>query len=77
LDKTHKHWGFSEHELRRLVKSSNGKIVAYQELVKTDLAGLLGAFTDSELFRRFVAHLMRVFPTKSYAQELWCEVTKV
>ncbi len=76
LDRTHKHWGFTEHELRRLVKCSNGKMVAYQELVKTDLLGLLGAFTESEMFHRLVEHLMKVLPTKSYSQELWCEVTR-
>ncbi len=76
LDRTHKHWGFTEHELRRLVKCSGGKMVAYQELVKTSLSGLLGAFTDSSMFHRIVENLMKIFSTKSYSQELWCEVTK-
>lgn len=76
LDRTHKHWGFTEHELRRLVKCSEGKIVGYRELVTTDLLGILGAFTESKMFHRFVGHLMKLYPTKTYSQELWCEVTK-
>lgn len=76
LDRTHKHWGFTEHELRRLVKCSDGQIVKYQELVPIDLLGLLGAFTESDRFYRLMEQLTKLFPTKTYFQELWCEVTK-
>jgi SAM-dependent methyltransferase len=76
LDRTHKHWGFTEHELRRLVKCSEGKIVNYEELVPITLLGLMGAFTDNVMFCRLVEHLMKIYPTKTYSQELWCEVTK-
>jgi len=76
LDKTHKHWGFNAHELRRLVKCSGGQMSKYEELVTTDLLSILGAFTNDGIFHQFVQLLMKLYPTKSYAQELWCEVTK-
>ena len=76
-NRTHKHWGF--HRTRAAascVKCSEGQIVKYQELVPIDLLGLLGAFTESDMFYRLVEHLTKLFPTKTYSQELWCEVTK-
>lgn len=76
LDKTHQHWGFNSYELRRLVNCSGGQIARSEELVKTDLLSVLGAFTKNDVFHRFVQLLMNLYPTQSYAQELWCEVVK-
>jgi hypothetical protein len=51
-------------------------MLKYEELVTTDLLGILGAFTNEGLFHQSVKLLMTLYPTKSYAQELWCEVTR-
>lgn len=74
LDRTHKHWGFTEQEVRLLVDRSGGRIVSYQELVKTELVALARAFVEHPWFIRALRNLLRVFPSKSYAQEIWCEV---
>jgi hypothetical protein len=44
--------------------------------VPIDILGLLGAFTESDRFYRLMEQLTKLFPTKTYFQELWCEVTK-
>ena len=75
LDKTHKHWGFTEQEVRHLVERSGGRILQYKELIPTDLLTVLGAFSQSLTLARVVQKLMKVFPTKIYHQELWCEVS--
>lgn len=74
LDRTHKHWGFTEEEVRRLVEHSGGRIVSYRELVTTELVVLARAFVQHEWFMSVIKKLAKVFPTKSYAQEIWCEV---
>ena len=74
LDRTHKHWGFTEEELRRLVERSGGRITRYQELVSVNLAALAPAFVEQEWFVRVIENFVKVFPTKSYALEIWCEV---
>jgi hypothetical protein len=51
-------------------------MLQYEELVTTDLLAVLGAFTNDAIFHQWVQLLMKLYPTKSYAQELWCEVTK-
>lgn len=76
LDRTHKHWGFTEEELRRLVEHSGGKVVHYEEIIRTELLGILGAFVQHDWFVRIVKRMAELFPTKSYAQEIWCEVVQ-
>jgi SAM-dependent methyltransferase len=74
LDKTHKHWGFTEEEARRLVERAGGRIAHYHELAITDLVAAARAFVQQDWFLRVIQNFVRVFPTKSYAQEIWCEV---
>jgi len=76
LDRTHRHWGFTESELRQLVEHGGGRIVRYQEIVRIEFIDVLPAFVEHDWFLRIVKRLARVFPTKSYAQEIWCEVVK-
>lgn len=76
LDRTHKHTGYTRQELDRLVAAAGGRVTTYQELVRTDLLSVLGAFNSSYLLRRIVEKLIVVFPTKAYYQELWCELVK-
>jgi 2-polyprenyl-3-methyl-5-hydroxy-6-metoxy-1,4-benzoquinol methylase len=76
LDKTHKHWGFTEAELRQLVLQSGGEIRHYKELFATELLSVLPAFTNHEMLLRLIRVLTRLFPLRSYPQEIWCVVAK-
>jgi SAM-dependent methyltransferase len=76
LDRTHKHWGFTEPEIRHLIELSGGGILQYKELMETDLLTVFGAFSQSQALARAMRWLLRLFPTKVYHQELWCEVSR-
>jgi hypothetical protein len=76
LDKSHKHWGFTEEEVRGLVERSGGRISRYQELASTDLVALSGAFVEHPWFAPILHQLLKLFTAKSYAQEIWCEVRR-
>lgn len=74
LDRTHKHHGFSQPELHQLVERSRGRIVRFQEIIPTDLSTVLPAFFDSPWLHRWVRRLLRLWPSKVYYQEFWCEI---
>jgi SAM-dependent methyltransferase len=74
LDRTHKHHGFSRDEVETLVRQSDGQIVRFQEVVPTDLLTVLPAFSESRWLHRWVRKLLRIWPSKVYYQEFWCEV---
>jgi SAM-dependent methyltransferase len=74
LDKTHKHCGFSTEELKALINASGGTITAYKEW------GTVNALAGTRLWNNFVPKaiiwlLARVFSSKTYYGEMWCEVT--
>lgn len=76
LDKTHKHWGFTEAEVRDLIHRSGGRLLEYKELLPTELLSVLPAFTDQAIFAKVIRVLARLFPLRSYPQEIWCAVAK-
>lgn len=75
LDKTHKHCGFSRDEVYKLVELAGGKICTYKELGRTDARVLLG-FWDSIIPKGIVYALTKIFPSKVFYQEIWCEVVE-
>jgi SAM-dependent methyltransferase len=76
LDKSHKHCGFTKRELILMVKEAGGKIVRYMELGKID-ATMGTSLWKSRLPKFFVRGLAKVFTSRVFYQEMWCEVERV
>jgi SAM-dependent methyltransferase len=76
LDKTHKHCGFSAEETRKLVYYSGGRMVTSKQLVETS-AALCAGLWNSVLPKAVVYLLGRAFRSKTYFQEIWCEVVRI
>lgn len=73
LDKTHKHCGFSPEECYNLVDLAGGEIKTYHE------AGEINAMKSMPLWNnsipRGIMFLMsKVFSSKTYYHDIWCEV---
>jgi 2-polyprenyl-3-methyl-5-hydroxy-6-metoxy-1,4-benzoquinol methylase len=75
LDKTHQHCGFAKEEVSTIVRSSGGKIQSYKEL--TEKTATLGvSLWNSEMAKRVVFFLSRIFSSKIFYENIWCEVIK-
>ena len=75
LDKTHQHCGFSKEEIYNIVSLSGGKISDYKDMVLRDAT--IGANLWNNRIPRFiVGKLNKIFSSKNFYQEIWCEVTK-
>jgi SAM-dependent methyltransferase len=75
LDKTHKHCGFSKEEVYKLVGLAGGKIKTYEELGKTNATIGIGLWNNI-IPKRIVYLLGKIFSSKTFLQEIWCEVVK-
>lgn len=75
LDKTHKHCGFSKEEVYKLVDLSGGRIRIYKELGKTN--AMIGVRMWNSIIPKGIVYLLsKIFPSKTFYQEIWCEVVR-
>lgn len=75
LDKTHKHCGFSKEEIYNLVDMAGGKIVTYKEFGAIDaMKGV--ALWNNIIPKLFNFLLNRIFSSRTFYMEIWCEVMK-
>jgi SAM-dependent methyltransferase len=75
IDKSHRHCGFSKKEVYKLVNLAGGKIVTYKELGKID-AKIGMPFWNNIVPKAIVYLLDKIFSSKTFYQEIWCEVIK-
>jgi SAM-dependent methyltransferase len=75
IDKSHKHCGFSKEEVYKLVGLAGGKIITYQELGRIDAKIGLG-FWNNRIPKAIVYLLDKIFSSKVFYSEIWCEVVK-
>ncbi len=75
LDKTHKHCGFSKEEIYRLVDLAGGKITSYRDAGKIDATVGIGMW-NSKIPPGIVYLLSKIFSSRTYYKEMWCEVVK-
>ncbi len=75
LDKTHKHCGFSKEEIVSLVNLAGGKINSYKEF--GEINATIGVdFWNNVIPKLSIYLLERLFSSKSFNQEIWCEIKK-
>ncbi len=73
LDKTHQHCGFIKEEIYNIVSLSGGKISCYKDMVLRD-ATIGVNLWNNRIPRFIVGKLIKIFPSKIFYQEIWCEV---
>jgi len=75
LDKTHKHCGFSKEEVYKLVSLSGGEIRSYKELGETNAT--IGISLWNNIIPKGIVYLLsKIFSSKTFYQEIWCEVVR-
>lgn len=75
LDKTHQHCGFSKEEVDNIVRLSGGKIRSYKEIIeKNAIVGV--SLWNNRIPRTVVFVLSRIFSSKTFYENIWCEVVK-
>jgi SAM-dependent methyltransferase len=75
LDKTHQHCGFSKEEVNTIVRLSGGKIRSYKEMNKIN-ATVGVTLWNNRLPRIVVFVLSKIFSSKTFYENIWCEVVK-
>jgi len=75
LDKTHKHCGFIKEEIYKIVDLAGGKITTYSELEKTNATIGIGLWNNI-IPKRIVYLFSKIFSSKTFYQEIWCEIVK-
>jgi len=75
LDKTHKHCGFIKEEVYKIVDLAGGKIKTYSELGKTNATIGIGLWNNI-IPKGIVYLLSKIFSSKTFYQEIWCEIVK-
>jgi 2-polyprenyl-3-methyl-5-hydroxy-6-metoxy-1,4-benzoquinol methylase len=75
LDKTHQHCGFSKEEVNDIVRLSLGKIRSYKEMTKRDATVGLSLW-NNRIPRTVVSVLSKIFSSKTFYENIWCEVVK-
>jgi len=75
LDKTHQHCGFSREEVNNIVRLSGGKIRSYKEMTKINATVGINLW-NSQMAKRVVFLLSRIFSSKTFYENIWCEVVK-
>ncbi|AUB56463.1 methylase UbiE [Methanobacterium sp. MZ-A1] len=73
LDKSHQHCGFSKEDLNEIVSLSHGKIASYKDMVLVD-ATIGSNLWNNRIPRFIVGKLIKIFSSKKFYQEIWCEV---
>jgi SAM-dependent methyltransferase len=73
LDKTHQHCGFSQEEVQNIVRLSGGKIQSYKEM--SEINAKVGmSLWNSRIPKGVVIVLSRMFSSKTFYENIWCEV---
>jgi 2-polyprenyl-3-methyl-5-hydroxy-6-metoxy-1,4-benzoquinol methylase len=75
LDKTHQHCGFSNEEVNNIVRLSGGKIQSYKDM--QEINATVGSFMwNSRIPKGVDLVLSKIFSSKTFYREIWCEVVK-
>jgi 2-polyprenyl-3-methyl-5-hydroxy-6-metoxy-1,4-benzoquinol methylase len=76
LDKTHKHCGFIKKEIYNLVALASGEIRTYKEFGEIDAMKGMPLWNNviPRVLNRIV--LKKIFSSKTFYHDIWCEVTK-
>ncbi len=75
LDKTHLHCGFSKEEVTTIVRLSGGKIRSYRDLFEMN-ANVGMYLWNSRIPKGVVLVLSKIFSSKTFCSDIWCEVVK-
>jgi hypothetical protein len=75
LDKTHQHCGFSQEEVNTIVRLSGGTIRNYKEMTKINATVGINLW-NNRIPRTAVFVLSRIFSSKTFNENIWCEVVK-
>jgi hypothetical protein len=75
LDKTHQHCGFSKEELNKIVRLSGGKIRSYKDIKKVNVTVGISLW-NSRIPKGVVLFLSKIFSSRTFYREIWCEVVK-
>jgi len=75
LDKTHKHCGFSKDEVYKMIDLAGGKVKTYKEIGKTDAT--IGIHLWNNIIPKGIVYLLnKIYSSKTFYQEIWCEAIK-
>jgi 2-polyprenyl-3-methyl-5-hydroxy-6-metoxy-1,4-benzoquinol methylase len=75
LDKTHKHCGFSKEEVTNIVCLSGGKIRTYKDFFEIN-ATVGMSLWNSQIPQTVILVLSKIFSSKTFYADIWCEVVK-
>ena len=75
LDKTHQHCGFSKEEVNNIVRLSGGKIRSYKDMAGIN-ATVGTSLWNSRIPQRVILVLSKIFSSKTFYADIWCEVVK-
>ncbi|MGD0172385.1 MAG: class I SAM-dependent methyltransferase [Halobacteriota archaeon] len=75
LDKTHQHCGFSKEEVNHIVRLSGGKIRSYKETNKINATVGVNLW-NNRIPKGVVLVLSKIFSSKTFYENIWCEVVK-
>jgi hypothetical protein len=75
LDKTHQHCGFSKEEVNTIVRLSGGKIRSYKDMAEIN-ATVAMSLWNSRIPQRVILVLFKIFSSKTFYADIWCEVVK-
>jgi 2-polyprenyl-3-methyl-5-hydroxy-6-metoxy-1,4-benzoquinol methylase len=75
LDRTHQHCGFSKEEVNKIVRLSGGEIRSYRDMSAIN-ATVGVSLWNSPIPRCAVMFLSKLFSSKIFYRDMWCEVVK-
>lgn len=75
LDKTHKHCGFTKEEIFRISDLAGGKVTDYKEF--GEINAMIGITLWNNIIPKLIIFLLnKLFSSKTFYIEIWCEVVK-
>ena len=75
LDKTHQHCGFSKEEMNNVGRLSGGKIRSYKDVWEIN-ATVGMTLWNSRIPKAVTLVLSKIFSSKTFYSDIWCEVVK-
>ncbi|MGZ7138791.1 MAG: class I SAM-dependent methyltransferase [Halobacteriota archaeon] len=75
LDKTHQHCGFSKEEVNNIVRLSGGKIRSYKDVFEMN-ATVGMSLWNSRIPKSVILVLSKIFSSKTFYADIFCEVIK-
>ncbi len=75
LDKTHRHCGFSKEEIYKIIDTVGGEVKTYREFGKRN--AMIGIRLWNSIIPKGIIYLLgKIFSSKTFYQEIWCEIIK-